>query len=98
LKPAVNQATKLKELGRQLQALKEKTDSLKEAITKEERDELAKNYRKKLQDALVGLDKAQTEMDQAIRRAEEKGPREAVDELKNTLKLVQGEFEVLAKQ
>jgi hypothetical protein len=98
LKDAVAAAAELRNAGKAMQQIKEKTDSLKDSTTKEERDELIQKFRDKLQSALVGLDKAQSEVDDAIKKAEDRGPKEAVDELKKTLKLAQGEFEVLARQ
>jgi hypothetical protein len=99
LKPAVNAAAKLKDVGREMQQIKERTDALKDSISKAEREELDQRFKGRLQDALVALDKAVTEVDQAVRRAEEKAPnKQVVDELKKTLKIAKGEFEVLAKQ
>jgi hypothetical protein len=98
LKPAVKAAEALKDIGKALQQLKEKTDALKDSTTKEEREELAQRFKDRMLTATVDLVKAQQEVDQAIRKAEERGPREAVDELKKTLRMAEGEFEVLAKQ
>ena len=98
LEPAVKAADKLRDIGKEMQMLKEKTDALKESTTKDEREELVQKYRDKLQGALVKLDKAQTEMDQAVKKADERGPREVVDVLKKTLRQAQGEFQTIAKQ
>jgi hypothetical protein len=98
LEPAVKAADKLRDIGKELQMLKEKTDALKDSTTKEEREELVKRYQDKLQKALVKLDEAQTAMDQAVKKADEKGPREVVDILKKTLRQAEGEFQTIAKQ
>ncbi|HEV2948547.1 MAG TPA: hypothetical protein VGX70_14320 [Gemmataceae bacterium] len=99
LKPAVEAAKALKEIGNALQKLKEKTDTLKDSTTPEEREELAKRFSGRMQTATVDLIKAQQELDQAIRKAEgARSERDAVVTLKNTLREAEGEFEVLAKQ
>jgi len=98
LKPAVQAAAALKDVGKAMQKLKEQTDALTDSITKEEREELAQRFKARLQGAMVSLVKSQQEMDQAIRKAEDKGPKQAVVELKKTLELAQSEFGVLAKQ
>jgi hypothetical protein len=61
---------------------------------------LAQKYRDRLQGALVQLEKAQTEVSQAIKQVEDRGDsdRQAVDALKKALALAQGEFEGLTKQ
>lgn len=98
LKPAVNEAGKLREVGTELQKVKERTDALKNSITPEERAELARRFKSRWEEASIELQKTQDELDQAIKRAEDRGPKSAVDELKKTLRLGLGDFEIITRQ
>ena len=98
LKAAVNEASKLKDVGSELQKVKERTDALKGSITPEEREDLLKRYKGRWEQESIALQKTQDELDQAIKRAEDRGPKTAVDELRKTLRLSQADFEVIARQ
>jgi uncharacterized protein YdcH (DUF465 family) len=97
-KPAVTAAGGLKEAGSELQRVRERTEALKGSITPEERDELTKRFKSRWEQESIELQKTQDELDQAIKRAEDRGPKTAVDELKKTLRLGLGDFEVIARQ
>jgi hypothetical protein len=98
LKPAVDAVTQLREDGKRLQKSKEDTDALKTTTPPEERDELRKRFQGKWEEASVDLEKAQQELDLALRKAEERSNKDTVDELKKTLNLAELEFKVLARQ
>jgi hypothetical protein len=96
LKPAVDAAAQLREVGKRLQKNKEDTDTLKDTTPPQERDDLRKRFQTKWVEANVDLERAQQELDTALRKAEERSTREIVSELKNTLTQAQLEFKVLA--
>jgi hypothetical protein len=98
LKPAVTEASRLKDVGIELQKVKERADALKSSITAEERDELTRRFKGRWEQESIELQKTQDELDQAIKKAEDRGPKTAVDELKKTLRLGLGDFEVIARQ
>jgi len=98
LKAAVNAVIQLKEDGKEMQLIREHTDLVKDNTTPEQRQDLVKRFKEKFEEAGVELQKAEEEMDAAIRKADEHGPKEAVEELKKTLVLAMHEFEMLAKQ
>jgi hypothetical protein len=98
LKPAVVEAGELRKFAAELQKVKDKSDAMKGAITPEEREELARRFKGRLEEASIALQKTRDELDQAMKRAEDRGPKTAVDELRKTLRLAQGDFEVIARQ
>jgi hypothetical protein len=98
LKPAVDAVSQLRDDGKRLQKTKEDTDALKNPTSPEEREELRKRFQGKWEEANVDLEKAQQELDVALRKAEERSSRDTVDELKKTLNLAEMEFKVLARQ
>jgi chromosome segregation ATPase len=99
-KPAVAAADELKKVAKELQTLREHADALKDSTPKEEREQLAQQYKGSLQGALVQLEKAQTEVNQAIKQVEDRGgnDQKAIDIVKKALAQAQGEFEGLTKQ
>jgi hypothetical protein len=98
LKPAVEEARKLKDVGSELQRVKERTDALKGTITPEQREDLLKRFKGRWEESSIALQKTQDDLDQAIKRAEDRGPKTSVDELRKTLRLSEADFEVIARQ
>jgi hypothetical protein len=92
---AISATDTLKQVGQGFQGIKQATERL-EPSSREQREELRRSFRDRLDKAIERLRKEQRSLNDAITRADgiKKG---ALAELKEKLQQAQGEFEVLTK-
>jgi hypothetical protein len=99
LEEAVKQTDTLKTIGREMQKIKQKTDSLKEALTKEDQEKLLDRYKDKVTPAVTRLQEEQQELNKVLAKVKQaEAQKDALEPFLRGFKEAQGEFAVLAKQ
>lgn len=96
LKLAGDAADRLKKNGQAFQEIKQQADNL-EALTQQEKEEQAKNFKKNLRGALDAVTKEMNALNQTMARAE-KMDKAGISDLREKLRQAQSEFEVLSRQ
>jgi hypothetical protein len=101
---AKTKAEELKKLATTLQEIKAKTDTMREGVTKEQREALAKKYKDNFQAAANELSTAERKLEEKMKEAEQLATtrgeevKAAMKGLRETLQASQKEFAVLTKK
>lgn len=96
IKTAIEATERLKRNGQTLQEIKQEAAKL-DPISPEEKEELGKNFRKRLQTDVDRLSKEMNALNQTMARAE-KASKSGIADLKQKLQVAQSEFEVLTRR
>jgi hypothetical protein len=97
LREANSAIESLRDLGKKMQLVKQRTDAAGASITEEQKEELRKNYQGKIQSALEGLEEERVKLQKTLQEAEAIDP-EGVRDLRNQLTQAEGVFAVLARR
>jgi hypothetical protein len=96
LREANSAIDSLRELGKRMQVVKQRTDAAGASITEDEKERLRKSYQNNIQNALKELEDQRVELQKKLREAEEIDP-EGIRELRSQLTQAEGVFAVLAR-
>ena len=97
LSAAVKATEPLKDTGKKLQEMKQRTENLRGTISEEERSENADEYRNKIVSSLQELTKAKDALQVALAEAEKLNRKEA-EKLRVKIREAEGPFEAVARQ
>jgi hypothetical protein len=96
------EAENLAKLAKELQVIKGRTDSIKDNLTNDQRDALAKKYKDQFQSAANALYKAQNNLEAALKNAEGLATtptsKSAMTDLKTAIQNSQKEFAFMNKK
>ena len=97
LTEAVKATDALRDTGKKLQEMKQRTENLRGTISEEERSENADEYRNKIVASLQELTKAKDALQVALAEAEKLNRKEA-EKLRVKIREAEGPFEAVARQ
>jgi hypothetical protein len=97
LREANSAIESLRELGKNMQKVKQRTDGAAASITEEEKDDLRKRYQTSVQNALTSLEEERVKLQDKLKEAEAIDP-DGIRDLRNQLTQAEGVFAVLARQ